>query len=137
MQCDGSYGGRLVNQPHVLTELNYGDPIRFSASHVIAIEYSVEELGYDPNAPAAIDARIVADDKPPTYVVRAQPPGANQELWFAGIDHAPPTEQRMITLGALTDRWPELAVAFSSAGGYWERAQGQASYQLATPPAAS
>lgn len=137
VQPDGSYSGRLANDPHVLTELSCGDPIQFSASNVIAIEYSVEELGYDPTAPAAIDARIVADDHPPTYVVRAQPPGANQELWFAGIDHEPPEERRMITLGALTDRWPELAVAFSSSGGYWERVPEQPSYRPATPPADS
>jgi hypothetical protein len=130
---DGTYAGRLSNDPQVLTELSYGDPIEFSPSHVIAIEYSAEELGYDPRATAVIDAKIVIDDCPPTYVVLAQPPGSDEPLWFAGIEHGPPADRRMIPLGDLTDRWPELAVAFASTKGYWERSA-DASYHRASPP---
>jgi hypothetical protein len=37
--------------------------------------------------------------------------------WFASLDATPPVDQRMITVGELTDSWPEFGAVFSSADG--------------------
>ncbi|WP_219416002.1 hypothetical protein [Pseudonocardia nigra] len=76
---DGRYTGRLANGPSIVTELAFGDLIEFGPEHVIAIEYTVAELGYHPSEWAHIDARILRDDRAPDIVVHAQPVGAGDE----------------------------------------------------------
>jgi uncharacterized protein YegJ (DUF2314 family) len=132
--ADGIYSGRLANEPAVLTELSYGDRIDFAADNVIAIEYSADELGYDPHAAAMIDARIVKEDLPPKYVALGRAPDAAESTWFASLDPAPPADRRTITLGELTDRWPELVPVFSSGLGYWEREDDGPHYKQTRAP---
>jgi hypothetical protein len=42
---DGTYLGDLDNDPDLVTELKPGDPIKFGPEHVVAIQYSPDELG--------------------------------------------------------------------------------------------
>ena len=80
----------------------------FGPEHVVAIEYGFDELGYEPGAAAVIDARILREDRAPAVLTYAQPPGKDHWFWFAGLEHGPPEETDVSTLGDLTDRWPEL-----------------------------
>lgn len=131
---NGTYVGHLDNDPDLLTELKPGDPIEFGPEHVIAMRYSADELGYDPHAFATIDARIVTEDQPPDILIHARPPGTDERIWFASIGPNRPDETRGITLGELTDRWPELTEVFSSNGGGWQRLPDQHAWrQMANP----
>lgn len=118
---DGRYTGRLANDPIVVTELACDDPVEFGPEHVIAIDYSPEELGYHPAEWAHIDARILWDDRAPEIVVRAQPPGLPAPMWFASLGDGPPAHRDTATLGGLTDRWPLLAAVFAAGTGAWGR----------------
>jgi hypothetical protein len=128
-RTDGSYTGRLANTPGIVTELAYGDEVEFERQHVIAIEYTDDELGYAPGAPAVVDARVIREDAAPAWVLHALPPGGKQSVWFAGLDTKPPEDRQNVTLGYLTDKWPELALPFSAGAGRWVRAEGSESYR--------
>lgn len=67
------YVGTLANDPGIVTELNFGDPIEFGPEHVVAILYSDEELGCDVNGWAYVDRRVRRDDLPPDYFVFHSP----------------------------------------------------------------
>jgi len=118
---EGRYTGRLANDPIVVTELVRDDLVEFGPEHVVAIDYTMAELGYDPSEWAHIDARILRDDRAPDVVVHAQPPGLPTPMWFASLGDTPPVDRDTATLGALTDRWPELAAVFASGAGSWTR----------------
>ena len=126
---DGSYRGRVESDPEILTAvLQRGDAVAFGPQHVIALDYSPQELGYDPDAWAIIDARITEEDSPPEALTFAEPNGMEERYWFAALDQQPPQDSAWATLGELTDRFPELAVVFQAGGGMWRREKSSGGY---------
>ena len=133
-RADGTYVGSLDNTPGLLTELRPGDLVEFRAEHVVALQYSPDELGYDPHAFASVDARILHEDLPPDVVMKAPTGADDQRMWFAMVGTTPPKDTLPLSLGDLTDRWSGLAEVFSSNGGGWERIAGEmAWHQMAAP----
>lgn len=117
----GQYVGRLDNDPTLIRGLYSDESVLFTARHVIAIDYDDHELGYDPAETAVVDPTVVRDDTPPTRVSRFHPPGHPLPMWFMGIDGSVAPESDLVTLGRLTDLWPELAPVFAAGEGDWLR----------------
>jgi hypothetical protein len=117
--------GRLRNSPVRLAELRLGDVVAFESQHVLSIDLTDEELGYEQNDWPVVDAAVIRDDRPPDIVVRAPGPyAADHETWWmvcregtAGPTIASPRD--------LTDRFPELAEPLRARDGLWELAGGE------------
>jgi len=105
---DGRYTGTLLNQPVELEGLHAGEVIAFEPRHVAAYDYSAEELGYDPDGEGYLPARVRDEDVRPLRA-RLGPEG----VWilsdggWAEFDERPDTIAGL-SLGYLTDLWPEL-----------------------------
>jgi hypothetical protein len=121
---DGTYRGRVDDDVRVVAGLKDGTELTFGPEHIVALAYAPEELGYDPEAWAIIDARITEEDEPPLALTFAEPnddTGGGERHWFAALDQQPPEESAWAQLGELADRWPELTVVFQAGGGMWRR----------------
>jgi hypothetical protein len=127
----GSYAGTLANDPGIVTELTFGDRLEFRPEHVVAILYSDEELGYDVSGWAYVDSRVRRDDQPPDYFVFDSPAPGSAPMWFGAI--GPNAPDATMTLGELTDRWPQLADVFRSGAGLWQRVEGAAEWREVRP----
>ena len=106
--------GRLRNQPFRLSELDLGDEIAFAPEHVISIDFSDEELGYEQDQSALVDVRILAEDRPPDAAVRAR------GVWFllCRDSGTGPVDERV---NRLIDLFPSLIEPFRAGEGMWER----------------
>lgn len=133
-QRPGGYVGQVDNDPVVVTELAIGDEIEFGPEHVIALHYTVDQLGYDAAEWAHLDARILRADLAPDVLVHAAPPGLEAGAWFLSLGADPPDERTVTTLGELTDRWPELAEVFAHGDGHWRRRTDGTGYDRPEPP---
>jgi hypothetical protein len=125
----GAYAGTLANDPTHLAELKFGDPVRFGPASVIAISYDDSELGYDVSEWALVDQRILADDVAPVLIARRTVPGTDAPAWVGEVHEAEATSPQWMSLGDLTDRWPELADVFRSDTGVWRRDAGTGAYR--------
>ncbi|MDQ8043333.1 MAG: hypothetical protein AAGC46_00935 [Solirubrobacteraceae bacterium] len=130
---DGGYVGTVDDDPEHTPDLAYGDPVAFGAEHVVALLYTADELGYDPQAEAIIDARIVDEDEPPLALIFTAPGDdpAGDWIWFAALDQQPPEASAAVSLGELVDRWPELAGVFRTGEGAWVRDAAGSAYRPA------
>lgn len=128
---DGSYVGKLDDDPRIVRGLKDGDMVDFEPRHVVGLAYSADELGYDPDAWAIVDARIIETDTPPEALTFAEPVGVEEiegRCWFVALDQASPDESSWAKLGELTDRWPELVGVFRQYGGMWRREKSSGKY---------
>jgi hypothetical protein len=76
----------------------------------------------------------VTEDRPPDTLIQAHPPDTDERIWFASIRPDRPENTRGISLGDLTDRWPELTEVFRSNGDGWQRLPDQHAWrQMADP----
>lgn len=120
----GFYRGRLDDDPRVVRGLKDGDVVDFEARHVVGLAYSPDELGYDPDAWAIVDGRILDHDEAPEALTFAEPVGLDEidgRCWFLALDQSSPDESAWAKLGELTDRWPQLADVFATGNGMWRR----------------
>jgi hypothetical protein len=92
---------------------------------------SDEELGYDVNAWAYVDARARHDDQPPDFFVFDSPAPGSAGMWFGAIGADAP--DATMTLGELTDRWAQLSDVFRSGGGLWQRVEDAAEWREVRP----
>ena len=98
------YVGTLENEPCLKGVIEHGERVTFGPEHVAAYAYSEEELGYDPAGDCFVSASVLERD--------AAPEGLYVDadgVWVAVVGRERP-EHRW-SLGYLTDRFPEAAVA--------------------------
>ena len=119
------YSGFLDNQPSLIKTLKPGDRVRFRAEHVAAIEYDVEQLGYNPVFKAVVNRRVVQEDVLPGRAYRNEPTRADDSGWtiLVGGETQDELADRSTyvssVLGYLTDKFPQLSEVFRSNGGDW------------------
>ena len=125
-QRDGGHAeGRLRNRPHRLAALEIGDRVTFEPAHVLAIDYSDEELGYAQDQRPVVDMAVLGEDRAPDLVIRAASPyvAGHEEWWLLCRAHA--TGLTTEDIGMLTDRFPGLEEPFRAGGGVWELEAGE------------
>lgn len=105
--------GALRNQPFRLAELELGDRVDFEPQHVITIDYTDEELGYEQDQWVVLDSRVFEEDRPPERLAFAH------GLWFMLLGgHGFAEPERIIRV---TDAFPALEGPVRAGEGVWER----------------
>lgn len=120
----GRARGLLRNSPARLTALRIGDRVTFEPQHVLAIDYTDEELGYAQDEWPVVEEGVLREDRPPDIVVRAASPDvAGRDEWWMLCRHdtAGPTRRNV---NDLTDRFPGLAEPLRAGSGLWTLAPG-------------
>jgi hypothetical protein len=124
-RADGHAHGRLRNRPSRLAEIEIGDHVAFEPMHVLAIDYSDEELGYAQDQWPVVDRTILAQDRAPDIVIRAPGPYTPEldEWWL--LCRAGATGPTIESVGMLTDLFPGLEEPLRAGAGVWEHAGGE------------
>ena len=122
---DGHAHGRLRNRPGRLTELQLGDLVAFEPEHVLAIDFSDEELGYAQEQWPVVDEAVLEEDRAPDVVIRGPSPySAEAEEWWLLVREGG-TGPAFESVGLLTDRFPGLETPLRAGSGAWELAEGE------------
>jgi hypothetical protein len=124
VEVAGPGRGRLRNTPFRLTALAIGDVVELAPEHVLAIDYTDEELGYPQEEVAVVDDTVIRADRAPEVVVRGPSPDvAGEQAWWLLTREG--SEPRPETLAAITDRFPGLGEPLQAGTGLWELAGGE------------
>ena len=120
----GTFAGQLLNEPRELNGLERGDRLTFGPEHVAAINYSAEELGYDPGLFLGVSPRVAAEDRSPALLLFQSSTDPAYSGWYTftgeeGEHERSPAGLTVWSLGYLTDRFPEVAAVFREGGSAW------------------
>ena len=87
---DGVFLGRLDNQPAWITNLAPGDPVRFSASHIINTEHDDKDNFVDAYSKRCfVTNRVLRDGIPVGYLYREDPDEEQDSGWrFSANDES-------------------------------------------------
>lgn len=125
--ADGSYDGRLADQPVVISSLARSAPIAFEPRHVAGIALAQGTGAFDVTLRAVVSASALAVAGPPQWVTHDDPVAEDDSGWSvtAGdesreyFDRAAEERMLALTLGELAERYPSLVQVFESGEGDW------------------
>src|SRR6266567_26641 len=107
---DGTYVGRLLNQPEHIETLAPGSEVEFRPQHVAAYDWDPGELGYDASQHAWVSKDVVRGTAHPPLVTMRPPEYVSDESdsgWTIGNGDEPgagPMHFEWSPIGWLTDR---------------------------------
>jgi hypothetical protein len=124
--ADGSYDGRVADEPVVVSSLARSAPIAFEPRHVAGIALA-HGATFDRTLRAVVSASALAVSGPPRWVTHDEPVAEDDSGWTvtAGdeskeyFDGAAEERMLALTLGELADRYPSLVQIFERGGGDW------------------
>ncbi len=125
---DGTYAGRLTNEPIVISSLHPSASITFESKHVAGIALRDDDIAFDITLRAVVSAQALTRDGVPGWVGHDTPVSADDSGWsLTAGDEAegyfePGKSETMLvlTLGDLVGRYPALVEVFQSGEGEWE-----------------